>query len=129
MASVIALALMLILPAYALSRRLTAADWLLPAGALLAVSIITFFAYRSDKRRAEAGQWRIPETTLHLAALLGGWPGGFLAQRVFRHKTVKLPFQIVFWAIVVLHQLVAFDSLQDWRYTKSVAVARIAPRS
>jgi uncharacterized membrane protein YsdA (DUF1294 family) len=35
--------------------------------------------------------------------LVGGWPGALLAQQVFRHKTRKLSYQVVFWTIVVLH--------------------------
>jgi uncharacterized membrane protein YsdA (DUF1294 family) len=81
-------------------------------------SAITFFAYRSDKRRAELGEWRIPESTLHLAELIGGWPGAFLAQRQFHHKTSKTSFQVVFWVIVLVHQFVAADSLIEWRFTK-----------
>ena len=38
-----------------------------------------------------------------MLALLGGWPGAFLAQRYFRHKTQKVSFQIVSWLIVALH--------------------------
>ena len=49
----------------------------------------------------------MPERTLHLLALMGGWPGAILGQRQFRHKTRKLPFLIVFWAVVVLHVAVA----------------------
>ena len=41
--------------------------------------------------------------TLHLLALLGGWPGAILGQRQFRHKTRKVAFLIVFWAVAVLH--------------------------
>ena len=37
-----------------------------------------------------------PERTLHLLALLGGWPGAILARRRFRHKTMKVPFLIAF---------------------------------
>ena len=36
-------------------------------------------------------------------AFLGGWPGAFLAQRQFRHKTQKVSFRIVFWITVILH--------------------------
>ena len=84
------------------------------------LSLLTFFAYRSDKRRSEAGQWRIPESTLHIAELVGGWPGAFLAQRTFRHKTSKVSYQVVFWIIVVVYQLVALDSLLGWRFAKDV---------
>ncbi|MCE7524423.1 DUF1294 domain-containing protein [Alloalcanivorax xenomutans] len=30
----------------------------------------------------------------------GGWPGALLAQRVFRHKTRKTSFQVVFYLVV-----------------------------
>jgi len=72
-------------------------DWRVLFGVPIVLSILAFLAYRSDKRRAEAGAWRIPEFTLHMMALIGGWPGAFLGQRQFRHKTSKLSFQVVFW--------------------------------
>jgi uncharacterized membrane protein YsdA (DUF1294 family) len=114
------LSLLLVVPVYALSRFAALVDWRVLAGAALALSLVTFFAHRSDKRRAEAGEWRIPESTLHIAELVGGWPGAFLAQRTFRHKTSKTSYQVVFWIIVLLHQIVAVDSLVDWRFTKDV---------
>lgn len=114
------LLLLLALPAYALNRLAGSVDWRLLSGAPLFVSLLTFLAYRSDKRRAEAGKWRIPESTLHAAELAGGWPGAFLAQRTFRHKTSKVSYQAVFWLIVLLYQLVALDSLLGWKFTKEV---------
>ncbi|WP_454739750.1 DUF1294 domain-containing protein [Cupriavidus necator] len=41
----------------------------------LLASVVTFFAYADDKTRASRNAWRTPETTLHLLALCGGWPG------------------------------------------------------
>ncbi|MDN6859826.1 DUF1294 domain-containing protein [Pseudomonas sp. CAN2814] len=78
-------------------------------------SVLAFFAYWRDKRSAERNDWRTPEQSLHLLELLGGWPGAFLAQQVFRHKTRKLSFQMVFWAIVLLHQLFWIDWLSGGR--------------
>jgi uncharacterized membrane protein YsdA (DUF1294 family) len=118
--AVLGLSLLLAVPAYALSRLAASVDWRILTGIPLAVSLFTFLAYRSDKRRAEAGQWRIAESTLHLAELAGGWPGAFLAQRTFRHKISKVSFQVVFWIIVLLYQMVALDSLLGWRFTKEV---------
>jgi uncharacterized membrane protein YsdA (DUF1294 family) len=69
----------------------------------LVVSLITFVFYGVDKRRARRGELRVPEKTLHTLELLGGWPGAWIGQRVFRHKTQKLSFRLVFWAIVALH--------------------------
>lgn len=67
------------------------------------MSIVCFAIYGLDKRRAGNGGRRFSERTLHLLAFLGGWPGALLGQRQFRHKTRKVPFLIVFWALVVLH--------------------------
>jgi uncharacterized membrane protein YsdA (DUF1294 family) len=114
------LAILLIAPVLALIRLDPWFDWRILVAAPIAISFITFFAYRSDKLRAEAGERRIPETTLHLFALLGGWPGAFLAQRMFRHKVSKVSFQLTFWAVVLLHEFVAIDFLQHWRISTDV---------
>jgi uncharacterized membrane protein YsdA (DUF1294 family) len=66
-------------------------------------SLITFIIYLIDKSAAQAGRWRVPEKTLHTLALVGGWPGAWIAQRMFRHKTSKKEFQVVFWLTVVLN--------------------------
>lgn len=75
------------------------------------ISLITFFSYALDKSKALQGQWRIPESTLHLLELLGGWPGAMAAQRVFRHKIRKTSYQITFWLIVCVHLIVTIDAL------------------
>jgi uncharacterized membrane protein YsdA (DUF1294 family)/cold shock CspA family protein len=59
-------------------------------------SVVGFALYRADKSAAERGAWRIPEANLHAIALLGGWPGALVAQRMFRHKTTKQPFRTIF---------------------------------
>ena len=41
----------------------------------LSMSLITFVFYACDKSAAQKGAWRTPESTLHLLALFGGWPG------------------------------------------------------
>jgi uncharacterized membrane protein YsdA (DUF1294 family) len=125
---IVLLILLLVAPGYALSRLTTWIDWRVLVAAPIIFSAITFFAYRSDKRRAEAGEWRIPESTLHFAELIGGWPGALLAQRQFRHKTSKVSFQVAFWFIVLIHQFVAVDSLVGWRFTKD-ALRFIQPKT
>jgi uncharacterized membrane protein YsdA (DUF1294 family) len=73
-----------------------AARGVLPAGAVvlyLAASVAAVVAYRVDKSAAQRGQRRTPESTLHVLALMGGWPGALIAQRVFHHKSRKPSFQ------------------------------------
>ena len=69
------------------------------------MSALAFGTYWLDKQRAGRGEWRIPERTLHGIELLGGWPGAWIAQRVFRHKWNKTPYMVVFWAIVGIHAI------------------------
>src|SRR4051812_25081853 len=52
-------------------------------------SLLSWGLYWHDKSRAQRDVWRTRESTLHLFDLLGGWPGGLIAQRVHRHKTRK----------------------------------------
>ncbi len=58
--------------------------------------MVAFIAYAFDKRAARAGRRRIPERTLLLIGLAGGWPGALLAQRLVRHKSSKKSFQARF---------------------------------
>ncbi|MDB6003883.1 MAG: hypothetical protein JWR15_870 [Prosthecobacter sp.] len=83
-------------------------------GILCVVSAFTYLAYALDKRRAQTNAWRIPELHLHLMELVGGWPGAWVAQRRLRHKSSKTSYLVVFWLIVLIYQIVAFDSLLNW---------------
>ena len=74
-------------------------------------SILAFVAYGSDKRRSIQNMPRWSEHGLHLLELAGGFPGAFVAQRVWRHKTRKVPYQLIFWGIVVVHA-----ALWGWRF-------------
>jgi uncharacterized membrane protein YsdA (DUF1294 family) len=67
----------------------------------LVVSAVTFRVYRNDKRAAQQHEWRTGEGTLIVLGLLGGWPGAFVAQQFFHHKTKKTSFRIAFLVSVV----------------------------
>ena len=73
------------------------------AYAYIGLSVITFIAYAFDKSKAKRGAWRTPENTLHLFALIGGWPGAAIAQQILRHKSKKREFRIVFWCTVIVN--------------------------
>ncbi len=68
-----------------------------------AICILTFATYAEDKNSAKIGNWRVPEDTLHIFSLLGGWPGGKIAQSFLRHKSKKLSFQVIYWITVILN--------------------------
>ena len=101
----------------ALKTGLLEGGWLLGLFYLVA-SLICAGLYWHDKRQALVRGQRIPEKVLHLSELLGGWPGALVAQQVWRHKTRKLSYQVVFWLIVLVHQVVWVDVLflGQWRH-------------
>ena len=67
------------------------------------LSVLTFIAYAIDKAKAQRRAWRTQESTLHLFALLGGWPGAALAQQYLRHKSSKQEFRNIFWFTVIIN--------------------------
>lgn len=66
-------------------------------------SVAAFIAYGMDKSAARRKLRRTPERTLHSLGLAGGWPGALIAQSLFRHKTSKQPFQVLFWTTAILN--------------------------
>jgi len=69
----------------------------------LGMSVLTFAFYAMDKAAARKGGQRTPESTLHMLALVGGWPGALYAQQLLRHKSSKESFRVVFWFTLVLN--------------------------
>ena len=80
---------------------------------LLIVNALGFVLMLADKRKARKKKWRIPESTLMLAALIGGSIGCLSGMYLFRHKTrhpkftvgvpLILALQVVFavWILVI----------------------------
>jgi len=77
------------------------------------LSVMTYYLYAKDKKSAQNNQWRISENTLHISALLGGWPGALIAQNRLRHKTQKVKFRMVFGLTLLMN-----ISLLIWMHTE-----------
>lgn len=71
--------------------------------ATVIMSVVAFVYFGIDKRRANLDKHRISERQLHLMAFFGGWPGAVMGQQMFRHKTIKMSFRMVLWAIIACH--------------------------
>ena len=59
------------------------------------VSIVTFFAYGLDKRKAKKKRWRTPEAVLLCLGFFGGAVGALIGMSLFRHKTRHWYFRAV----------------------------------
>ncbi|MET6677888.1 DUF1294 domain-containing protein [Citrobacter amalonaticus] len=69
---------------------------------LLLVNILTLVIYGADKIAARKAWRRVPEFTLLVVGVVGGWPGAIVGQQLFRHKTQKQPFKTYFIVSVIL---------------------------
>lgn len=79
--------------------------WLLSAWAaswLVAINVVALIYFGYDKAQATQSGPRVPEAVLHALTAAGGSPGALLAMQLFRHKTMKGRFRILFWCIVAL---------------------------
>ncbi|WP_233078752.1 DUF1294 domain-containing protein [Rheinheimera soli] len=67
----------------------------------LEASLFTYWLYQIDKKLACNGQQsRLPEESLQMFSLIGGWPGAWLAQKRLHHKVHKAPFQREFRFVI-----------------------------
>ncbi|EEO5635664.1 DUF1294 domain-containing protein, partial [Salmonella enterica] len=62
--------------------------------------------YGIDKTAARKTWRRVPESTLLVFGVVGGWPGAIVGQQLFRHKTQKQPFKTYFIVSVIVSILV-----------------------
>jgi uncharacterized membrane protein YsdA (DUF1294 family) len=53
----------------------------------IVINLVSFILIGLDKHKAQKRQWRIPESTLFVLALIGGSIGSILGMRIFHHKT------------------------------------------
>ena len=74
---------------------------------LAVMSVIAFFFYGADKRKAKKGQWRVKESVLLGLGVFGGAIGALLGMKIFRHKTKHWYFWAVNIAALIL-QIVVF---------------------
>ena len=69
---------------------------------IIAINALTFLAFWHDKRAAKWGNWRVPEKTLLMLALVGGSPAAIIASKILRHKTRKQPFKALLYFFILL---------------------------
>lgn len=71
------------------------------------MSIITFFLYGIDKKKAEKGKNRIKESFLLGFSAFGGGIGAFIGRIIFHHKTDKSYFSFTIYLSILFELLTA----------------------
>lgn len=61
---------------------------------LILINIIASIMAISDKKKAQKGKWRIPESSLMLIGLFGGAFGEYITMKKIHHKTKHAKFMI-----------------------------------
>lgn len=80
-------------------------DWNIIVAYIASINLSTFLFYGYDKMIAGTSLLRVPEWVLHSLSIAGGSPAGLIAQKIFRHKTIKRSFQFAYWAIVIIQAI------------------------
>ncbi|ALW86684.1 hypothetical protein AUC43_17310 [Hymenobacter sedentarius] len=75
---------------------------------LLLFNLLCFLLFAWDKRKAQRGQRRIAETTLHWATLPGAAPGAWAAILLLHHKNRKAAFWGVTLGLTLLQGAVLY---------------------
>lgn len=73
---------------------------------IILLSIITFIAYKNDKKKAIEGKMRTKEKTLLFLSAFGGGLGAFIGRKVAHHKTDKKYFSVVIYSSLLFEILV-----------------------
>lgn len=69
----------------------------------LIASAITFLVYGFDKWAAKNDKRRVPERSLHIFSIGGGFAGALMGRKYFRHKTRKPEFLIIPIVALIIH--------------------------
>ena len=78
------------------------------AAYILFINIRALTLFKKDKQSAKRRQRRVSESKLMKTCLLGGAAGGLIGMNMFRHKTKKVYFHIVFWLSSAIHIFLLF---------------------
>ena len=73
---------------------------------LCIVNALGFVLMLADKKKAIKRQWRIPERTLLVVALMGGSLGSLVGMYTCRHKTQTPKFMLGIPVMLVLHLVI-----------------------
>ncbi len=68
---------------------------------IAAAATVSFLLFSFDKLQAVGRRTRVPESSLIISILLGGFMGSFLSMVLFRHKIRKIGF----WAFLFISLL------------------------
>lgn len=85
----------------------------------LLANVLTLVIYGVDKMAARKDWRRVPESTLLVFGVVGGWPSAIVGQQLFRHKTQKQPFKTYFILSVILSVSVMVAVYQLYPFSSS----------
>lgn len=76
------------------------------------ITLLTFFLFGVDKRRARQNRWRIPEKTLFVLAALGGSVGAIAGMWIYHHKTRHWYFKYGMPAILLAQLVIVWVAVR-----------------
>ena len=77
------------------------------------INVVMLVSMAADKGLAKGGKRRVSEKNLFIKALLGGGICGLIGMKLFRHKTRKAAFYIIYWTGVIIHGILVFFLIKN----------------
>ncbi len=71
------------------------------------LNIFAFFTFTDDKAKSAKSQWRTSEKRLLIYAMIGPF-GAATAMHLFRHKTQKVRFRLVYIFLLIHSLLIGY---------------------
>lgn len=73
-------------------------------GYYILINFLTLYLFAKDKKRYNAGVYRVPEATMVLTSLLGGCFAAFLVTKIGHHnKSKRFKFKVLVPLFVLIH--------------------------
>ena len=82
---------------------------------LVLINALSFAIYGWDKFLAVKNKRRVSEFNLLLLTGIGGTIGGLLAMYLFKHKTSKFSFVLMFYSILILQIILLYFGIQTFK--------------
>ncbi len=75
---------------------------------LVFINVVGFLLFALDKYKSVKRKYRISENTFFLLSIAGGFLGLIISGQIFRHKTKKIKFNIIYVFSILIWGLVFY---------------------
>ncbi len=83
---------------------------------LIIINIIAFILFAIDKYKSIKKSYRISEKTFFIISLLGGFLGLIISGQLFRHKTKKMIFNVIYVISIIIWSIILYYYVKEYNF-------------